>query len=116
MRVPLLRALALAGLAAGALAFTSCAPSGFASETLIATVRVLVASAVPAYAQPGSQVNVQVLAIDGRSSQPEPMKIYWLPPELICQDPPDDAYYACFAAFAGGGDGGAGDGGAPAGL
>jgi hypothetical protein len=116
MRVPLLRALASAGFATCALAFTSCAPSGFASETLIATVRVLAASAVPAYAQPGSQVNVQVLALDGRTSQPEPMKIYWLPRELLCTNPPDDAYYACFAGLQGKGDGGSPGGGTPAGL
>jgi hypothetical protein len=102
---------------AGAWASTSCAPSGFAVETAIASVRILASSSDPAYAQPGSSVNVQVLAFDGRTSQPEPMAIYWLP--FVCEDPANDAYYACFSQFEGGGDGGApegGDGGAGADL
>ncbi|HEY1697666.1 MAG TPA: hypothetical protein VGG39_36140 [Polyangiaceae bacterium] len=98
-------------LCAGAWASTSCAPSGFAVVSLVQSVRILASSSDPAYAQPGQQVGVQVLAYDGRTTQPEPMKIYWLP--FVCEDPPDDAYYACFTQLAG--DGGAPDGGAASG-
>jgi hypothetical protein len=106
------KALTWVALLGGAWTTSSCAPSGFADETLIATVRVLASSADPAYAQPGSSVGLQVLAFDGRPTQPEPMQIYWLP--FVCEDPTNDAYYACFQQLAGGdagapgGDGGAG--------
>ena len=111
--------VALRGLVllAGAWSATSCAPNGFAAETLIATVRILSSASDPGYAQPGSSVGVQVLAYDGRASQAEPMTVYWLP--FVCEDPADDAYYACFTPFEGGSDGGTpdvGDGGAPVGL
>jgi hypothetical protein len=108
------RALIGGTLVTGAWMSSSCAPTGFADETLVATVRILASSSEPAYAQPGSSVDVQVLAYDGRPSQPEPMSLYWLP--FLCEDPADDAYYACFTQT--GGDGGidepadAGDGGA----
>ena len=106
------RALTMVVLLAGAWTSSSCAPSGFADPTVLATVRILASSADPAYAQPGSSVELQVLAFDGRPTQPEPMSIFWLP--FVCEDPPDDAYYACFQQL-GKGDAGAseaGDGGA----
>ena len=99
-------------LVAGAWTASSCAPSGFADPTLLSTVRVLASSSDPAYAQPGDTVGLQVLAYDGRGTKPEPMQIYWLP--FVCEDPTNDAYYACFQQL-GQGDGGApegGDGGA----
>jgi len=82
---------------------SSCAPSGFADETLVATVRILASSSDPVYAQPDSTVQVQVLAIDGRSSKPQPMSLYWVP--LPCEDPADDAYFSCLDQF-GSGDAG----------
>ncbi len=85
---------------------TSCAPSGFADPTQITTVRILASSADQPYAAPGADVNLQVLAYDGRTSKPEPMQIYWLP--LVCENPTDDAYYACFAQIESGGKGDAG--------
>ncbi|HEY8090534.1 MAG TPA: hypothetical protein VIF09_21885 [Polyangiaceae bacterium] len=100
----LLRGLVAAG---GAWWCTSCAPSGFAVESLVQSVRVLASGADPVYAQPGQSVNVQVLAFDGRSSQPEPMQVYWLP--FWCKNPADDAYFACFTQLAD--DGGAPEGG-----
>jgi hypothetical protein len=105
------RALVACVFVAGAWASTSCAPTGFAVESLVQSVRILASGSDPAYAQPGEEVSVQVLAYDGRSSQPEPMQIYWLP--FVCEDPEDDAYYACFAPFEGQGspDAGLGDGG-----
>jgi hypothetical protein len=111
----LARTLAWVAVVAGAWTSSSCAPSGFADETVVATVRILASSADPAYAQPGSTVGLQVLAYDGRPTQPEPMQIFWLP--FVCEDPTDDAYYACFQnlgsgdAGAPGGDGGGGSAG-----
>ena len=89
---------------------TSCAPSGFADPTQITSVRILASSADQPYAPPGADVNLQVLAYDGRTSKPEPMQIYWLP--FVCENPTDDAYYACFEQIA---SGGKGDAGAPSG-
>ena len=104
-------------LVAGAWSMTSCAPSGFADPTIVQTVRILASSADQPYAPPGADVNLQVLAYDGRKTQTEPMTIYWLP--VVCENPQDDAYYACFQQFAqqlAQGDGGAaGDGGAGSG-
>ncbi len=92
------------GLAQGALAAltcavfgaasSSCAPSGFQDQALVNGVRVLASAADKPYAKPGDAVTVNVLAFDGRAAKPEPMKIYWLP--LVCENPPDDAYYGCF--------------------
>jgi hypothetical protein len=107
---------ALLRLAVGALAWTSssCAPSGFASEASIASVRILAAAADKPYARPSDTVTVQVLAFDGRSVKPEPMTIYWLP--FVCENPKDDAYFGCFAQLAGmaGAKGGSKSGTAPA--
>ena len=115
------RAIASAGVVAGAWLSSSCAPSGFAAESLVQTVRILASASIdlttlnpmtnpsPSYTQPGDTVGLQVLAYDGRTTQPEPMTIYWLP--FVCEDPEDDAYYACFQQIGAGEDGGAPDGG-----
>jgi hypothetical protein len=100
-----MRAAARFVLVAGGWALSSCAPSGFADPALVQSVRILASSADTPYAQPGAQVNLHVLAIDGRTTQTEPMTLSWLP--FVCENPPDDAYYACFQGLAGG------DGGAP---
>jgi hypothetical protein len=93
----LLRALACSGVFALAWIASSCAPSGFANQSLIASVRILASSADKPYARPGDTVTVQVLAFDGRPSKPAPMNVSWLP--FPCLNPIDDAYYACFASF-----------------
>jgi hypothetical protein len=90
----------------GAWGLSSCAPSGFADPSLVQTVRILASSADAPYAEPGAQVNLHVLAFDGRTAQDEPMTLTWLP--FVCEDPANDAYYACFQGLYGG------DGGAPA--
>ncbi len=101
------RALACSGVFALAWTASSCAPSGFANPSLVASVRILASSADKPYARPGDTVTVQVLAFDGRPSKPEPMTVSWLP--FPCVNPTDDAYYACFAKFGAAGhiDGGA---------
>jgi hypothetical protein len=93
-------------------ASSSCAPSGFPSATLITSVRILASRADQPYAKPASTVNVQVLAYDGRANQTAPMTITWLP--FVCENPPGDAYYACFEQAARGGRGA--DAGAEAGI
>jgi hypothetical protein len=127
----MMRTRALGGLvvALGGWASSSCAPSGFPGASLVTSVRILASSADRPDVTPGSPVNVRVLAYDGRTTKPAPMTTHWIP--FVCKDPPDDAYYACFGQFAGGGpgdggpsaapvfvtpcDGGSGDSGAPQG-
>jgi hypothetical protein len=87
-------------------ASSSCAPSGFQDANLINSVRILTSSSDEPYAEPGATVTTQVLAYDGRPSQPEPMTVYWLP--VPCIDPANDAYYACFSGLFGGGQDDAG--------
>jgi len=80
-------------------AFSGGCGSNFTSETLIDSVRVLAVSADPPYAPPGTTVKMDMLAFDGRPTQPAPMVTSWLP--QVCFDPPGDNYYGCFPAFAG---------------
>jgi hypothetical protein len=134
------KALFAAGLvlATSALWLASCGPAGFQDEALVNGVRILATrtdlpcrgldasapDASCAYAQPGDTVTLSVLAADGRASKPEPMVIYWFPvnftattsasrpnADFVCEDPANDAYFACFASLVDGGapaDGGAG--------
>jgi hypothetical protein len=81
--------------------FSSCAPSGFQNAALVTSVRLLASSADEPYAKPGDTVNLQVLAVDGRTNPPVPMTVYWLP--FVCENPPNDAYFGCFEQIAGGG-------------
>jgi hypothetical protein len=96
-------------VALGAVAASSCSPSDFESSTVVDTVRILASRASEPKAKPGDNVTVEVLAVDGRASQPQKMVVSWL--NILCKNPESDAYYACFpmfaAALAGGGDGGA---------
>lgn len=92
------RALLCVAVACGGWASSSCAPSGFQSETLIASVRILAASADPSYAKPGTRVTARVLTYDGRTSPAAPMTTQWLP--FVCMNPQNDAYYGCLQQFA----------------
>lgn len=92
--------------AVGAFSY-ACGPAGFDPQAKLAGVRVLAARADKPYAKPGDDVTVEMLAVDGRKSPKQPMKVYWLP--FVCENPYNDLYYACFAPLLG--DGGAGDGG-----
>ena len=64
-------------------------------------MRILASRSDHSYAQPGSTVHSQVLAVDARpdAAGNEPMHIYWLP--FVCINPPNDAYYACFSQLEG---------------
>jgi hypothetical protein len=63
----------------------------------INSVRILAIQANPPYALPGTTVQLQILAFDGRQVQTEPMTVAWFP--QACFDPPDEAYFACYAAL-----------------
>ncbi len=85
-------------LAAAAL---SCSSTTFDPASKVESVRVLAVSADRPYVAPGDRVTLDVLAYDGRRSPPSPsvpMTLSWLP--VPCVDPPGDAYFACFPAFA----------------
>jgi len=64
----------------------------------IESVRILATRADKPYAAPGETVTLEMLAFDGRSSKPEPMRTYWVP--SICPNPKGDTYYNCYPAFA----------------
>ncbi len=80
-----------------ALASLSCGVT-FSPPSLINSVRILAIQANPPYAAPGTPVQLQILAFDGRTAQPQPMTVAWLP--QTCFDPPADTYYACYAPLA----------------
>ena len=103
------RAVLFAVVVAGVLgAFSyACGPAGFDPQAKLGSVRVLSTRTDKPYAKPGDDVTVEMLAVDGRKTPKQPMKIYWLP--FVCENPVGDLYYACFAPLLG--DGGAGDGG-----
>jgi hypothetical protein len=87
----------------------ACGTGGFDPISKIESVRVLGASADEPYAKPGDTVTLTLDAFDGRpGGGPDPMTIYWLP--VLCEDPPNDLYYACFSSFV---QPTTGDGGAP---
>ena len=76
----------------------ACGEGGFDPQSKIESVRVLVASADEPYAKPGDTVTLTLDAYDGRpSGATGAMTIYWLP--VLCEDPADDLYYACFSNF-----------------
>jgi hypothetical protein len=108
--LPLIAPLGAAA-AAGAVV-SSCAPTGFESETVIDTVRIVASRADndEAFARPGEAVTVEALTLDGRPVKTPPAVTYWLP--YLCVNPADDAYYGCFASLLAG-DGGSASG-APA--
>ena len=89
----------------GAWGTSSCSPAAFQSATVIDTVRILASRASEPRARPGDEVTLDLLAFDGRINPVGKMEISWLP--ILCVNPANDAYYACFASLAGRGDGGA---------
>jgi len=74
-----------------------CQGPNFDPPSRIDSVRVLATRADRPYAAPGESVNIEMLAVDGRASPTEPMRVYFLPSP--CFNPPGDAYYACFSGF-----------------
>jgi len=76
----------------------ACEPPAFDASSHVDSVRILAASADRPHAAPGDTVNMSLLAVDGRAVGAQPMRVHWLPG--ACLNPPNDAYYACFPAFA----------------
>lgn len=94
-----------------ALGTYACGPAPFAPQQELGSVRILATRADKPFAQPGDEVKLEMLAVDGRKIKKQPLKIYWLP--ILCENPINDLYYACFSSLLGGsGDGGAREGGA----
>ncbi len=87
--------LVLAAL--GGFALSSCG-GGFDPASLVQSVRVLGLRADKSYAAPGDTVNLEILAVDRRKSPSAEMHVYWLP--IVCTNPANDAYYACFTSAA----------------
>lgn len=74
-----------------------CAPPSFDPSSLVDSVRVLAVQSDAPYASPGQTVTSEALVVDGRPEQAAPVKVFWLPEP--CVNPPDDAYYRCFAGL-----------------
>jgi len=85
-------------LVAVVLAAAACSGGNFDPPSLVESVRILATQADLPYAQPGETVTLRMLAVDGRADTSRPMQLYWLP--AVCEDPPGDLYYACYAGFA----------------
>jgi hypothetical protein len=69
----------------------------FDPPSLVNTVRILALQANSPFAAPAESVTLSVLAADGRTNKPAPMALYWLP--RVCENPSEDLYYNCYAAF-----------------
>jgi hypothetical protein len=77
----------------------------FDPQSRVDSVRLFAVSADKPYADPGDTVTLTALSTDQRLQQPLPLTIYWIP--IICMNPPQDAYYNCFATSTNGGVSGA---------
>jgi hypothetical protein len=88
MRVVLLVPLVVVAVLA------ACGVGDFEPVSKIDSVRILASRADKPYAKPGDAVHLEVLAVDRRPDRSRPMTIYWIP--YVCEDPKNDAYYACF--------------------
>jgi hypothetical protein len=80
-----------------ALFMAACSSTTFAPESKVESVRIIGTQADKPYARPGDIVNLQVLAVDARSSRPQPMEVFWFPD--TCVDPVNDAYFNCYGAL-----------------
>jgi hypothetical protein len=92
--------LRLSLLALASVALAGCG-NPFDPANLVESVRLLAVSADKPYAAPGDTVKMTALAFDGRppvTPPLAPMTVYWVP--IVCTDPPGDAYFACYPAFA----------------
>jgi hypothetical protein len=67
--------------------------------SLVDSVRILSTRADLPYAMPGEKVTLQVLAVDGRSDRPRPMRVFWIP--TVCMNPAGDDYFGCYPSMRG---------------
>jgi hypothetical protein len=82
-------------------AMVACGGEGFAPASKVDSVRLFVVRADKPYVKPGETVTLEALFTDGRREKPRAAKLFWIP--ILCLNPTDDLYYACFAPL---GDGG----------
>ncbi|WP_394831937.1 hypothetical protein LVJ94_36010 [Pendulispora rubella] len=88
---------------------SSCGNVDFTEGSVLNSVRILASKTDKPYAGPGETVKVELLTWDGRIEKPRPLTTYWIP--IVCINPREDLYYACFEQFAGATVPGAGGGG-----
>lgn len=100
-----MRSLRLVLGSSAALAVAVACGGGFDPQSKIDSVRMLATRADKPYAKPGEKITLEALFADGRRDKPREARNYWIP--LICMNPPNDAYYACFIPAEAGLDGGA---------
>jgi hypothetical protein len=94
----------------GLVAFLACNASTFEPQSKVDTVRIFATRADAPYVKPGDRVTLEVLLGDGRQDKSRPLRHFWIP--VVCLNPQDDLYYACFIPTDGGNGAGAVDGGA----
>jgi hypothetical protein len=73
--------------------------NNFDPVSKVESVRILASRADKPYAKPGDNVELELLAVDGRSDQSRPMAVFWIP--AACVDPFEDAYENCFPSYDG---------------
>ena len=81
-----------------ALLAVGCNDDPYPNKSEVNTVRILAVRADQPYAHPGETVKLDALVVDGRTSPPVPMTMWWFP--LLCVDPPGGQYYDCFDELA----------------
>ncbi len=73
----------------------ACRAQQFDPQSKVDSVRMFTVRADKPYANPGEAVTLDALLADGRKDKTtHPLKLYWFP--LVCLNPTDDLYYACF--------------------
>jgi hypothetical protein len=80
-----------------ALLVAACGSTTFDPESKVQSVRIIGTQADRPYARPGDTVTLQTLAVDQRSTKPQPMQVFWFPDR--CVDPLDDGYFNCYPAL-----------------
>ncbi len=94
----------------GVVVVVACNAGGFDPQSKVDSVRIFATRADEPYAKPGDKVTLEVLLGDGRKDKTHALRHFWVP--LVCLNPQDDLYYACFIPAEGGNGAGAVDGGA----
>lgn len=72
----------------------ACGGGDFDRQSKVTTVRMFGVRADKPFASPGETVTLTTLVADGRRDKPRPLKVFWIP--VVCTNPREDLYYACF--------------------
>lgn len=89
----------LGALSIGAAVAVACGASDFDRQSKVSSVRMFGVQADKPFANPGETVTLKTLTADGRRDKPRPLKVFWIP--VVCTNPREDLYYACFIPSAG---------------